>query len=248
MIRWVRKRNGTLSFDYAVLDRYLDLAVKHWGRPRVINFVVMHGTTAGLKPPPAPEVNVFDERTGRTASTPVGGPGMTKQDKRRIWRPFAQALHAHMKARGLEHFMHWGYPLDKEEDPELREVLAECVPGVGWVAGPHQIGSWGFPDPKQYKVFGTVRYFGKWPRFRTDRGWKSPTVHLAIPRLDSSVLAVHHTSHPFAYRVLVDHALALGRSVAGKGRGRVERPLRSPNRRRPGGRGKSLPREGDRRR
>ena len=35
--------------------------------------------------------------------------------------------------------------------------------------------------------------------------------HLAIPRIDSSVCSLTTASHPFGYRVLVDHALALGR-------------------------------------
>ena len=61
-------------------------------------------------------------------------------------------------------------------------------------------------------MFGTVRYFNNWPTFRMNLGWKSPTTHLAIPRVDSSVLSLHTASHPFAYRVLVDRALALGRS------------------------------------
>jgi hypothetical protein len=91
-------------------------------------------------------------------------------------------------------------------------MLAECTPAVYWTASPHQIGSWGFKEPQCYKVFGTVRYFGNWPTFRLDVGWKSPVTHLAFPRVDSSILSLHTASHPFAYRVLVDHALALGRS------------------------------------
>jgi len=211
-VRWTRRRDGTLAFDYTRLDRYLDLAVRHWGAPRVINFLVMHGSTAGLQPPSPPEVSVFDEAAGKAVALPVGGPGISAADKRRLWQRFATALHEHLKARGLEKSMHWGHPHDREEDPELRALLAECTPGVGWTASPHQIGSWGFKEPQAYKVFGTVRYFGNWPTFRLDMGWKSPVTHLAFPRVDSSILSLHTASHPFPYRVLVDHALALGRS------------------------------------
>jgi hypothetical protein len=142
----------------------------------------------------------------------VGGAAIAPQEKRALWNAFASALYAHMRSRGLDEAMYWGYPLDREEDPELRRILAQCAPNVFWTAGPHQLGTYGFKEPQQYKIFGTVRYFNNWPTFRMNMGWKSPTIHLAIPRVDSSVLSVHTTSHPFAYRVLVDHALALGRT------------------------------------
>ena len=46
MIRWVRKKDGSLAFDYATLDHYLDLIVKNCGKPLFISFVVMHGFSA----------------------------------------------------------------------------------------------------------------------------------------------------------------------------------------------------------
>jgi hypothetical protein len=211
MIRWIRRKDGSLTFDYSLLDKYLDLAVKHWGVPRVITFIVMHGMEAGLQPPLAPGVNVFDEATGKITAIPVSGANVPPQQKQSLWNNFASALYAHMKSRGLDKAMFWGYPLDKEEDPELRRILAQCVPNVFWTAGPHQLGTSGFKEPQQYRIFGTVRYFDNWPTIRMNMGWKSPIIHLAIPRVDSSVLSIHTTSYPFAYRVLVDHALALGR-------------------------------------
>ena len=40
-IRTIRKADGTLAFDFSVVDRYLDLAIKHWGVPRCICFGVL---------------------------------------------------------------------------------------------------------------------------------------------------------------------------------------------------------------
>ena len=31
MVRWIRRKDGTLAFDFALLDRYLDLAIRHCG-------------------------------------------------------------------------------------------------------------------------------------------------------------------------------------------------------------------------
>jgi hypothetical protein len=108
--------------------------------------------------------------------------------------------------------MHWGYPLDSETDHELVVLLGDYLPAVKWHGGPHQIGSWGYKEPKYYDVFGTVRYFDNWPGFRMSKGWKSPQVHLTIPRIDSSVQSLVTASHPFGFRTLVNHSLALGRA------------------------------------
>jgi len=210
-VKWIRKRDGSLDFDFTVLDRYLDLAVKHWGKPRVVQFVVMHGhalKTGGA----APEVNVLDERTGKVSRIPVGPPGVSDVEKKRIWETFGKAVHAHMKSKGLEKSVHWGHPQDQEADHELVVILGEAVPGARWVGGPHQIGKWGYPEPKYYDTFGTVRYFNNWPGFSMTMGWKAPQAHLAIPRIDSSVQSLHTASRPFAFRAFTSHALGLGRA------------------------------------
>jgi hypothetical protein len=210
MIRWIRGKDGKIRYDFAVLDRYLDLAVRLQGPPRMINFVVMAGMD-NENFPASPEVMVFDEATGRPSPMPAGGKKMPLADKEKIWKPFATALYQHMKAKNLDKAMHWGYPLDSESDHDLVMLLGEHLPAVKWTGGPHQIGNWGYKEPKYYDVFGTVRYFDNWPGFRMSMGWKAPQTHLAIPRIDSSVMSLTNVSHPFGYRTLVSHSLALGR-------------------------------------
>jgi hypothetical protein len=213
MVRWVRKADGSLAFDYTVLDRYLDLAVREMGPPRVINFAVMHGNTgAGIAATPA-EVNVWGERTARAVPLNVNLLGGNKAEAEKAWTAFALSLRDHMKKKGLDRAMHFGYPHDREDDPDLRVLLARVTPEVRWTAGPHQAGWQGFAT-SQYDVVGTVRYFGsnQHAAFRPDMGWKALVAHLTIPRIDSSVQSLHTASHPFAFRTLVNHSLALGRA------------------------------------
>jgi hypothetical protein len=221
-VRTVGARNGTyaaqvadgsLAFDYTVLDRYLDLAVREMGTPRLINFAVMHGNTgAGAAAIPA-EVNVWGKGAARAIPLNVSLLGGNKAEAERAWTAFALSLHDHTKTTGLDKAMHFGYPHDREEDPDLRVLLARVTPEVRWTAGPHQAGWQGFATP-QYDVVGTVRYFGshQYAAFRPDMGWKAPAAHLTIPRIDSSVQSLHTASHPFGYRALVNHSLALGRA------------------------------------
>ena len=222
MIRWVRGKEGALSFDYAVLDRYIDLAVKHCGRPQVVNVVVMQGMRSALKPPAAPKVAVFDEASGKTVTLALGGPGISQEDKKKTWCDFATALRGHMKARGFSDVMYWGFPLEQEDDPELKGLLEACVPDVFWAAGPHET-LWNatYANDRHYRALATVRYQPadggrSLPLYRVDRGWKSPAVRVLNPRVGGNFLAMHTVSHPFAYRVLADHALARGHRGFGR--------------------------------
>jgi hypothetical protein len=117
-----------------------------------------------------------------------------------------------MKARGLEKAMFWGAPLEGEADPTLKTHLAACTPGVFWTAGPHEM-MWNGTFAKReefYKVVNDIRYNGGWPSFRDDMGWKTKTLHLLNPRVGGTCTALHATSHPFAFRVMPDRALARG--------------------------------------
>ena len=73
MVRWRRRLDGSFAYDFAVLDRYLDLAVRHLGKPRMINFVVMPGLD-GPRFRAAGEIMVTDEATGKTAPVRACGP------------------------------------------------------------------------------------------------------------------------------------------------------------------------------
>ncbi|HUT33240.1 MAG TPA: glycoside hydrolase domain-containing protein [Planctomycetota bacterium] len=204
MIRWTR-RGGRVALDYALLDRYLDLAIKHCGTPRVVQFVVMQGMKSQINPNAPAQVSVLDEATGKAALAPVD---------RAAWEAFARSVVAHMKARGLDKCMYWGAPLEGEADPQLKTILAAAAPSVFWAACAHEImynAKYALND-RFYRLITDIRYQGGWRNFRDDQGWRSKTIHLANPRVGGTSFALHTTSHPFAYRVMVDRALAMGRN------------------------------------
>ncbi|MCY3017685.1 MAG: hypothetical protein NTW87_01460 [Planctomycetota bacterium] len=207
-VKITKKRDGSLAFDYAVLDRYLDLALRYCGPPRVIHVIVMQGMKPAGNAPAPPEVSVFAE--GAAQPQPVNassGPGA------QLWTAIAKSLYGHLQARGFEQAMFWGAPLEAEADPGLKTVLAAAVPSVGWTAGPHEMMYNGtFAKAEQfYKLVADIRYQGGWQSFRDDQGWKSKTIHLLNPRVGGTCFALHTTSYPLAYRVLPDRALAMGR-------------------------------------
>jgi len=238
MIRWVRKRDGSLAFDTSVLDRYLDLAVRHLGTPRCIQFVVMQGMKSPTVPPTPPKVMVHDEATGKAALYSIGRNEAQPRPRNQpgwkppepvgekpvgklppsAWRQFATAIYAHMKARGLEKAMYWGAPLETEADPSLKTLLAAATPDVHWTAYGHEImyNAKYCQNTRFYRIITDIRYQWGWNKFRTDEGWRSPITHLASPRVGGTSFALHTTSLPFAYRLMVDRALAMGRTGFGR--------------------------------
>ena len=213
MVKWIHKKDGSYAFDYTILDRYLDVAMKHCGTPRVVQVVVEQGMKSQMTPPTPPMVKVTDQASGRTSLMDVGLSGPNASQARDAWKAFGTAIYDHLKTKGLEKVMYWGAPLEGEAEPELKDVLASCVPQVFWTAGPHEMmsnGTYAKTD-RFYKVISTIRYWGNWPAFRMDQGWKSPALHVLNPRVGGTVFALHTTSHPFAYRVLPDRSIAFGR-------------------------------------
>ncbi len=206
LIVWKPVAQG-FDFDYSALDRYLDTAIKHCGKPRVVQFVVMQGMPTGDAPARV-IVPILDK--DRPVAQDFGAHTLLRP----AWQAFAKSLYAHMKEKGLEKAMYWGAPLEAEADPKLKEILAEAVPDVYWTAGPHEMmfnGTFAKND-KYYKVITDIRYAGGWPGFRMDTGWKSKTTHLLNPRVGGTIFAMHTTSHPFAYRVLPGRCIAMGRN------------------------------------
>jgi len=213
MIRWTRTKDGAWAFDYAILDQYLDLVLKHCGPPRVINAVVMHGMKSAAQLPTPGQVRFMDEKSGKMALMDMDCTANAPESVA-AWQAFARSLLAHMKDRGLDKAVYWGHPLESEADPQLQKVLAEATPDVFWIAGPHEMMSNGTyaKNENVYKLVETIRYWGKWPTFRMDQGWRSPRLHVLNPRVGGTVFGMHTTSLPLAYRIMPDHALAFGRS------------------------------------
>ena len=202
MIKWTRKKDGSLSFDYSIMDRYLALAGKHFGTPKVVCFLVMHGTFAN-----STAVPITDEATGKTELVEVG----PDQDatRRPLWRAFAGSLYEHMKGLGLEKSMYYGQAFDDVPDKSLVTLLAEATPGVYWTGAAHGRG----PDAT-FRI--SSRAYGVDLGSSSLLGWKTPFVHMLMPRMAGSVICVEGTTTPYTHRVMVDRGLYSGFNGVGR--------------------------------
>jgi len=233
MIKWIRKRDGSLAFDYANMDRYLDLIVKNCGTPRVIGFPVMHGYQGAV------EVKVQDETSGREERLNLG-PNASGREKN--WQPFACSLYAHMVARGLNQAMFWGFGWDQDGDGKLKDLMRQLVPEVLWMCGTHDAHiaiTGGLPDPDLavfyrqtfaaaawtgpstpppepfYKVVENIQSFliGA----ESQKGWKPRSqLLLSTPRVDSGAIVVNGTAMPWAFRIFPERAIFTGYRGTGR--------------------------------
>jgi hypothetical protein len=202
MVRWIREADGSLAFDFRILDRYLDLATRHMGRPDVVCFVVAHGTHAGA---PA-TVSVLDRRTGETETLDLSKKSSRYEEH---WGAFGAAVYEHMRAKGLADTLHWGYGWDGIGDAALLPVLTRAVPeAVRWARGSHAPnrapGGWARAFTASSFIYGIPM------TEQSRRGWRREDLWMINPRAGCSVVSANGHSPPFAYRMLTNRALVAG--------------------------------------
>jgi len=152
MVRWVRKVEDRYEYDFSVMDRYLDTAEKHMGKPKIVVFNVwdvylvpkrdgkksrmvkyMEGKNQdyGL----GPLVTVLDPATGKTEDVRL--PAYFDPRSKAQWAPLMAQVAERMKRRGLQDAMMLGMFTDAQATKEEMELFAELAPGVPWVTQGH---------------------------------------------------------------------------------------------------------------
>ncbi|HUT35178.1 MAG TPA: glycoside hydrolase domain-containing protein [Planctomycetota bacterium] len=206
-IRWTRRKDGALAFDYRILDRYLDLAVSRLGKPLALCLVVMHGADRwGPGATLATTVALLDEATGETKPLDLRS---AAEGARECWKAFATDLHAHLREKGLADAMFWGFCWDSFGDPKLPALLGELVPEVKWARSSHD----GHPDGTFALVTSSL---GREITETSLKGWANRGLELLCPRSGSTVLSSNGHSPPFTFRLMAHRALVAGYRGVGR--------------------------------
>jgi len=223
MVRWVKGADGKYTYDYAVLDKYLDLAVKHLGKPPVVCLCVwdlfcgsQYLGTADIK---APSVGyLFTElnpATGELAE--AEGPKWNSPEIVDFLKSAIDGVRERLAKRGLDGAMMIGLSGDSRPTKEVAEVLKKAAPGVKWVSQAH---------PRLTDLFGVPAGYvtNVWPSGAAgDPGikrnyWKpKPWIDATFPREGSKcIYPLRHNSSPVVARMINEATLAA--NIDGVGR------------------------------
>ncbi|HUT57072.1 MAG TPA: glycoside hydrolase domain-containing protein, partial [Phycisphaerae bacterium] len=81
MVRWVPRGEGRWAHDFSIMDKYLDAAVKHMGRPKIVVFnvwdVYQQEKLLMKRAPPGADANQVRERIGDLHAKHGYGPAVT---------------------------------------------------------------------------------------------------------------------------------------------------------------------------
>jgi hypothetical protein len=161
MVRWIRKADGTYDYDFTILDKYLDLAVKEMGKPKMVVFTaweiylkppenevkVDEGDTSGQakekgwaaarwnQRDKGPAITVLDPATGKTELAYL--PRFEDPAAKTAWKPLFDALHKRMAARGIEDTMRLGMASDAWPSKAELTVLQEVSGDLPWIMHTH---------------------------------------------------------------------------------------------------------------
>ena len=206
MVRWVKQADGSYKHDFSVVERYLDLAVKHLGKKCLVVFWVHDypffrggvenwvGKSVGVE-----EVNAakgagkvplpyteLDPGTGQT--TEKQAPQWGTPEARTFWKPVFDSLIPLLAKRGMEKNMMLGCDA-QYLNPKCVEDCKALAPGAHWYRRNHHV-----YDVKGagYFNWGSACYVGSgsdvmvvdWEPDESATGfyrWRSPAWKTAIP-------------------------------------------------------------------
>jgi hypothetical protein len=164
MVRFIKKADGTYDYDFSVMDRYLDIAEKCMGQPKITAFIAWE---IYLNPPKqevkftgkenvpnhdfdregawqaarwalrgkGPAVTVVDPDTGRLSTANL--PRFEDPAAKAIWKPLFEQLRQRMAKRGLENTMVLGMASDQWANKEEMMVLQEVSGNLPWINHTH---------------------------------------------------------------------------------------------------------------
>jgi Glycoside hydrolase 123, catalytic domain/Glycoside hydrolase 123, N-terminal domain len=153
MVRWIKTEDGTYEHDFTIMDRYLDVAEKHLGKPKMVTFQAWElylsprsmtrslwkeGPTKGARAAlqgKGPRVSLLDPKTGKVEAIHL--PCFEDPASKALWQPVWDGIRKRMTARGLEKTMMLGMTSDIVPPKEHVALLHEVSGGLAWTSHAH---------------------------------------------------------------------------------------------------------------
>ena len=208
MIRWVAKGDEGFEYDFAVLDRYLDTAVKHMGPPKLIVLQVwdtylmqqhklrpssshdqearslQHLKALKAELGTGPVVTVLDRTTGKAENVTL--PHYDDPRGKALWAPLFEKLLNRLAKRGLTKVLALGCMSDAWPNKDESRVFKELSGGLPWISHSHMgVPKWRLHDIADviYQTTATQnKYANDDPPTGSHYGWKVPELFVEYAR------------------------------------------------------------------
>jgi len=182
LVLWVQGEDGKFTHDFSRVEKYVDLALKHAGRPRCVVAGVwdscMHVSVPQGMQRGFPRFSVLDPKSGRI--TTADGPPHGTPESETFWRPVLTGLRELLAKRGLAESLLLGYCADRQPDAATVSVFHDIFPDAAWQGTRHPgtandtLPYRGGVVPIRYQV----NVWGGWDNWDPDDrrvyGWKHP--------------------------------------------------------------------------
>jgi len=142
MVRWIRRDDGSYTHDYSVFDRYLDLTLRHSGKPEVVCLYVWDLSLGGGyfgrtgKPPQGVTVSRLDPSSGKIHQ--MVGPVYGTPESNAFMKPVLDEIRQRLNRRGIDDGqIMLGIAGDSRPSPQVTELFAEIAPYARWMLNSH---------------------------------------------------------------------------------------------------------------
>jgi len=219
MVRWVKGGDGSLKPDFGVVERYLDLVVKHLGTAPIVCWYVWMPSQGGGAWGATPDKPKNENPTPITLLDPATGqvqeghaPDWGTPQSVPFWKPVFEGLRERLARRGLEKSAGLGLVCDFTPSKQTVEDLRAVAPGLRWVVHAHGL-TLKFADQP---VAEAAHVWGvKEPRTSDDRlkryGWKNAIITTVFPRYGAGSMGHVNARSPIG----LYHALLEGYQASG---------------------------------
>ena len=214
MVRWMKTGEDKYDYDFSIMEKYLDVAEKHMGKPRVVVFNVwdlyLGGTGTRFRMPggrPSPLVTLLDTATGKTEKLAL--PDYQDPNSKGLWKPLFDQLRQRMQKRGLEKSMMLGMVTDNWAHKEQVEFLKDVSGNLPWANAGHYTRPSLWDGLAQYGY--QVSFFGFRQSYtKSQYGWRDPNLVALFERVALDSFA------PARWRNIAEQAIAGNMRGAGR--------------------------------
>ena len=150
MIRWIKKADGTYDWDFSIMDRYLDTAQKHLGKPKLVVLQVWEVYMNTRDSTGRRFGEILEKNQTNTGGAPLvtfvnadktteNGtiPKLSDPASRPIWQALLTQVRDRLKKRGLETTLQLGMFTDSTPNKQDTRFFLDIAPDLAWVQQGH---------------------------------------------------------------------------------------------------------------